>query len=43
MIGTRDHFRSWLAGQGYTYTAYTKLAIEAKDKLYRQYRSGRTP
>lgn len=43
MIGTRDHFRSWLSTvKGITYTVYVKLDIEAKAKLYGQYRSGRT-
>ena len=41
MIGTKTGFRDWLTAQGLTYTAYTKLAVEAKAKLYQQYRSGR--
>ena len=41
MIGTKTSFRDWLTAQGFTYSAYVKLDIPAKAKLYQQYRSGR--
>jgi hypothetical protein len=37
MMGTKEQFKSFLLGKGMTYTSYTKLSIEAKVKLYREY------
>jgi hypothetical protein len=37
MMGTKEDFRNFLIGKGMTYTSYTKLSIEAKAKLYREY------
>lgn len=40
---TRQDFRTWLTGQGLTYTAYSKLTIPVKAELYKKFQNRKKP